>query len=263
MKKQNNLSETCFVTPIAIRVGILTLTLSKAANAFAGPPWNVDDPGTTPSEHIIAYFSYFSSRLGRNRIESLPSLGVTYGLSQRTEVGFGLGALTASTANGGTDYGFGDTAISFKHRFVDSSGFQIAVAYQSTFPTGAASKGLGSGSIDQGVWLTAGRQFGNFQLVANGGMNVFGSGTRRNSPLYGVVGLCQVSPKTQVGIQLYGDGPKTTGDHGELAYGVGATHDLSPGRQLQAQIGRSLRGKSDLNLYIGMTTEYGSRRNAR
>lgn len=228
---------------------------------LAGPPWNVDDPGTTAFQHTIAYLSYSSSRLGSARTDSLPSLGITYGITDRSEFGFGFGALTASTANGGTDYGFGDSAVSLKHRFVDRSNLQMAIAYQATFPTGASSKGLGSGAVDQGIWLTSSYQFGKFQIVANAGLNAFGSGSRRNSPLYGVLGLCQVSPKTQVGVQLYGDGPKFAGDHGELAYGVGATHDLSTGRQLQAQIGRSLRGKSDLNLYLGLTVEFGARRN--
>ncbi|MBS1702335.1 MAG: transporter [Armatimonadetes bacterium] len=257
MKNRRLLSQKNQTIVIAFLCEGLILLPSKA---FAGPPWNVDDPGTTPFRHTIAYLSYSSSRLGNNRTDSLPSLGVTYGLTDRSELGFGFGALIASTANGGTDYGFGDSAVSLKHRFVDQGNLQVAIAYQATFPTGASSKRLGSGAVDQGTWLTASYQLGKFQVAANAGLNAFGSGTRRDSPLYGVVGLCQVSPNTQVGVQVYGDGPKFTGDHGELAYGVGATHDLSAGRRLQAQVGRSLRGKSDLNLYLGMTIEYGSRR---
>lgn len=236
---------------------LLALLVAAAATLNAAPPWNVDDPGTTPTGQWAIYAASIYTTHANTYLHTFPSLAATFGLTARTEAAFGLAGLAASNGNIIIGYGVGDVALGLKHRFWEGTQCQAALVASATLPTGA--RRITSGHLDRTLYVTGAMQVGDWTLTANLGTQTPGRATARTVAMAGLLVERNLGNGWSAGIQCYGNGPQEPGSHGERAWGVGLTKDLSRRWQFQAQVGRSLRANADLNLFLGITASLGGR----
>ena len=229
---------------------LLALTITPA---IAGVPYNVDDPGTTEPLATQVNIQYMSSQLRGSETQAFPSVGITYGVNNNTEADLSFGA--ASTRQSGTKRAtdWSDTLVGVRWRFQEEtkSRPQVGLAYFLKLPTASPSLGLGSGVADHQVYTMAAKSFGPYMVMADAGYNFVGSNTGKSNCLCGCAVTRQVSPTLNLGAQLYGNSATAPGAPGEFAWGVGGTYNYAPDRTFLVGAGRSMRGFSDCNVYVG------------
>jgi len=98
--------------------------------ANAGPPYRTDDPEPTPLGHYEFYTFSTGTVVRDDTSGSLPALELNYGLIPNGQLTIDASAAFDRPSGGPLQYGYGDTPISFKYRFIqqDEQGWRPQVA---------------------------------------------------------------------------------------------------------------------------------------
>lgn len=221
--------------------------------ALAGPPYNVDDPGTAEYQHIEENTAYITSRDTDTRSDGMGT-EINYGYSKNIQLTLGSGMASQRLTGTRPVSGMGDTGAEFKWRFreEDARNPGLSLHYFLTIPTASAASGLGTGKFDHALLLAAGKQFRRAYAFGNFGASLPGAPDPRNNLVLGGAVSYQLTTAMTVDGQVYGSTSSATGEKGDLSWGVTATCDLLPGRTLMLQVGRSTQGPSNLNVYAGL-----------
>lgn len=235
------------------RIALSLLLCLAASPVLAGPPYNVADPSTLEVKHYSILAVYQSSQVAGSETYALPSLTLSYGLTNSVELDLGMGLAAARSRPTPTAFGLGDTTVGFKWRFQEETRRrpQFAFGYTLKLPTADPRRGLGSGAADHSLFFTAAKSYKRWMTFANLGFVAPGSSLNKNNVFYGLGVTYQATERLILGAQVYGNSPAAPGARDELAWGVGATYNTSPDTALMLQVGRSEHGFSDLNITAG------------
>ncbi len=247
--------------------GVMGLLCSLTLPALAGAPFNVDDPGTVELHHVQITLAAQagqvrgSEQLPGSESDVLPGVSFGYGVTDTVELDLGLSAGSIRNSGSARVSGLGDTTASVKWRFQQETASrpQLAVTGQIKLPTASRSQGLGSGRFDSTPGFCLGKSFGKYAFCAGAGYNFVGDPDAKNNAYYGACLTYQTTEKITLGAQVYGSTAAASGQRDELAYGVGATCNYRPNQALQVMVGRSVHGFSDLNVYVGLSFDFGPR----
>ena len=242
------------------RFFIIALAFSSFATAaYAGTPYNVDDPGTTEVNHTAISLNYFSTQILGSEAQSAPNITITYGKTPNLELDLLTGLATARTSGADRQTGFGDTTVGARWRFAEETrrAPQVGLAYFLKVPTASVSKGLGTGKADHLLYLMSAKSYGKAYVFGQAGYSLLGAVGQKNNAVYGLAATYQATEKLNIGAQIYGNTTPADGVPGELAYGVGLTDNYAANQALLIAVSHSTRGLSDLNLYVGVTWTLG------
>ena len=242
-----------------IAVGFL-LGLSPAQ---AGPPFLVDDPGIADTGELLLYPAAQWQRLAAGEKFLSAGLAGSYGFSPHTELGAGLVLARAESAAGEANTGFGDVTLGIKQRLFisESSGPNLTAAYTLSLPSGDADQGLGSGSFDHALYLTADQPLGIFTLTANLGVLRASASDARTAMSYGGLLTCAPTPVTLIGIQGFGNSATFGNMSRRFLFGLGVQQDFGSGITLLAAYNVAAYGEPSHQFYLGLqvsTRPFGS-----
>ena len=159
---------------IASLVGVSSILMSGAANA--GPPFRTDDPEPVETGH----YEFYTFTSGTHTIDGTggvgPAFEFNYGVIPDGQFHIIAPAAFNSPADGPNSFGYGDTELGFKYRFIqeDKDGWRPMVG---TFPmlelpTGDFNRGLGAGHVRLFLPLWLQKSFGDWQTYGGGGYNI-------------------------------------------------------------------------------------------
>jgi hypothetical protein len=206
---------------------------------------------------VTLYIACTLSKRGAERSETLPAVAFSYGLDRRTELAVGTEGIRSAGSGIPATYSFDTLSLGIKH-IVDENGDGplLAVAYEVTLPTQGSRIGLRT--IEHAAYLT-GRAYGNeARFTWNLGVN-YNPETGRMTPIYGIVIDREIGNRLVLGVQLHGFTAPEAGGKNELAIGFGGHYQFTESLQGQFLIGKSLTGRSDLNLFIGFSKNFTTR----
>lgn len=129
---------------VAVTIASFSLHPTRCA---AGPPFLTDDPETTEPRHWEIYVAGFSGRESHSWTGAGPFFDVNYGLVPDVQLHVGFGVAGVWPANEGPHFGYGDTELGAKIRFVNDESAKVQLSvYPTVFlPTGDATRELGAG----------------------------------------------------------------------------------------------------------------------
>ncbi len=129
-----------------LAVGIALLP-QKAA--LAGPPFLTDDPETGEYQHYEIDMFAAGGRVRGETSGNAPAAEIDYGALPDVQLQVITSMAYDQTNGNNFHYGYGDTQLSVKYRFIDPGKDdwwpQVAIAPTLLTPTGDAGKGLGNG----------------------------------------------------------------------------------------------------------------------
>ncbi|MEW6377600.1 MAG: transporter, partial [Thermodesulfobacteriota bacterium] len=175
----------------------LALTLTSTTT-FAARPLSTDDAGTVEKGKFQLEAGFEALRQDNHDRELSPSMTLTYGLLESTDLGIGGGYLFVHPREGKKKNGFADTELKVKYRWLNEKGWRPALATTGTLkiPTASDSKGLGSGQADFGINLIAAKNIGKrWALHLNLGYTFIGEDRVDNELSYSVAGQYIISDK--------------------------------------------------------------------
>lgn len=162
-------SNLSLLRPALILLGSLTVFAPIAV--WAGPPFVTDDP--EPVEYRHGEF-YIASQYAKNKDGkegTLPHFEINYGIVPDVQLHL-LVPLAFVHPNGGpTMYGFGDTEVGVKYRFLQETDTapQVGTFPIVHVPTGDSARGLGGGHVPIFLPIWGQKSWGPWTTYGGGG----------------------------------------------------------------------------------------------
>ena len=247
------------------RFGGLIL-LVTAATAFAGPPFQTDDP--EPIDFRNYEFYTFASSDG-TPIETDtvgPGLEFNWGALPNVHLHVIVPGAAIFPAHDPRAFGLGDIELGVKLRFVQETKHRPMIGTFTMFeiPTGDASRGLGLGKTWYKVPLWAQKSFGPWTTYAGGGETVVNSPGYRNYPFAGWLVQRDLGKKVTLGSELFyhgPEGPAAPQTRPSTLLDIGGYYKFrDPGFQLLFCYGHSVIGQTENYAYLGLYWTWGKKK---
>jgi hypothetical protein len=230
-----------------------------ASRAAAGPPYATDDPEPVEHHHWELYLASQSFRDKDGWTGTAPHFEVNYGVLPDTQLHLIAPAAYTAPRNGAATYGYGDTELGVKYRFVHE---QKWVPMIGTFPflevpSGNVDRGLGNGSTQTflPVWLQ--KRFGSTQTYGGCGVWIDLGDRSRHYWYFGWQVQQEIRKGLNIGGEIFYVTPRQHGGRGESRFNLGAVLDLSENHHLLLSAGRALDGENLFQGYAAYQLTFG------
>ncbi len=247
---------------IGIRVAAVALGLAAFSHGFAvaGPPFRTEDPEPVDYQHYEFYTFATATHVSGDTSGVGPAWEFNYGLIPNGQFHIVAPLAFDSPACGPTQFGYGDTELAFKYRFIDEdkngSRPMVGVFPFVELPTGSESRGLGAGHVRAYFPLWLQKSFGEWTTYGGGGywINHGGDTLDRDYWFFGWLLQRKVTDKLAIGGEIFHQTATAIGGHDSTGFNIGAIYDFDENNHLLVSIGTGLQNASETNLfswYIG------------
>jgi hypothetical protein len=231
------------------------------ATAFAGPPFQTDDPDPVAYKHFEMYAFELSdgtgSKAGGTTLE-VPSYEVNYGVAPNVQLHLVLPvAVNFSPGGGVVNYGIGDTELGAKVRFVKETKWVPEVGIFPFFelPSGSAAKGLGVGTTWYRMPLWIQKSWGPWTSYGGGGEAIVPGMGYKDYPFAGWLVQRQLNKKVTLGVEFFGhgaEGEAATSTRASTMADLGGIYEFKEGFDLLFAAGRSVAGQPETYTYLSL-----------
>jgi hypothetical protein len=259
---RNNITVAGLAAKAASALFLLVILLSARA-AWAGPPFQTDDP--EPIDYKNYEFYMFGSADGTadGTATMGPAVEFNWGALPNVHLHIILPLAASFPAGGPTTVGLGDIETGVKFRFVQETKRrpQIGTFVMFELPAGNADKGLGVGKTWYKVPLWAQKSFGPWTTYGGGGENIVkGVPGLRSFPFAGGLLQRDIGKNLTLGTEVFYHGSPDAGDPSAWAamVDVGGYYKFrDPGFQLLFAYGHTVAGKTENYAYLGLYWTWG------
>ena len=243
---------------------LLTAALLLAGvPAWAGPPFVTDDPEPVEYQHFEINSAMQGTYFKDGRAGAWPTVDANYGLLPDVQFHVGLFGSFATGEGQSFHYGFGDTELGVKVRFIDEDeeGWrpQVAVYPITQFPTGQASKALGSGHQRTILPVWVQKSFGDWTTYGGGGywLNQHEE-TDRNYWFFGWVLLRKITEEWTLGGELFHQTADTVGGRASTGFNLGGYYNFDETDHLIFTFGRGIQDvdSNRFSYYVGYQLQF-------
>jgi hypothetical protein len=228
------------------------LTSSFALEAFAGPPFKTDDP--QPVDYLHWEF-YVASEQQFERHETnatCPHFELNYGVAPDVQLHLVAPLGYVHTVEG-THYGYSDTELGVKYRFVEETETvpQVGVFPLIDLPTGNQGEQLGSGKVQAYVPAWVQKSWGKLTTYAGGGFWYNPGVGQKNWSFAGWEVQYDFSEVVTLGGELYYQTANTQESQSSGGFDFGGFINLNENDHILFSLGRSVSGAATITGYIG------------
>jgi hypothetical protein len=220
--------------------------------AAAGPPYVTDDPEPVEYQHWELYLASMASHDDGVWSGTAPHLEVNYGVAPNLQLHTILPIAFVRSSEGVTSYGYGDSEIGAKYRFLDETAMRPMVG---TFPlveipTGDRDRGLGGGHVRLffPVWLQ--KRYGAWTTYGGGGYWVNPGAGNHDWCYLGWLVQRQLFANLDAGVEVYHTTVQQIGGEAETRFNFGMGLDVSDRQHVLVSAGRGLEGPNQFQSYV-------------
>jgi hypothetical protein len=232
----------------------LLLALIAPGTAWAGPPYDTDDPEPADPGHWEIFA--FTAAEGRHDWEGEAGVDINYGLAPDLQLTVTL-PVDAEKA-GHFRAGRGDAELGVKYRFFhrEDAGIQLSIFPTATLPTASRSFGSESATFFLPVW--AQKDFGKWSLFGGGGITLNPGHGNRNFWQGGVALTREITPRLTLGVEATRSGPEADGGRPASTLGLGAVYRLKGPFSLLASAGPKFEqgGGTSFHAYAALAMNF-------
>jgi hypothetical protein len=225
--------------------------------AWAGPPFRTDDPVPVDYRHWEVYAFSQATRVRDGASGILPGLEVNYGAAPDLQLHLVAPLAFNKPDDGGTQYGYGDTELGVKYRFVDPGEEdwwpQVAVFPLVEVPSGDSSRGLGSGHADAflPVWLQ--KDFGPWTTYGGGGYWINPGPGNKDFWFVGWLLQRRITDKLTLGGEVFHQTADTADGEDSSGFNLGGFYDFTETYHLLFSAGQGIEnapGTNEFSYYL-------------
>lgn len=233
----------------------LVFSVLISGTATAGPPFRTDDPEPVDYKHWEFYTFSTGTHVSGNTSGVLPGVEFNYGLIENGMVHIVAPLAFSSPAGGPTQFGYGDTELGFKYRFIeeDKKGSRpsVGVFPLIELPSGSQTKGLGAGHVRVFLPVWVQKEFGEWTTYGGGGywINQNDNYGDKNYWYAGWVLQRKITDKLILGGEIFHQTADTVDGVHSTGFNLGGQYDFDPHNHLLFSVGRGFQNASTTNLY--------------
>ena len=231
--------------------GVCSLSLSIAA--FAGPPYLSDDPEPTDYRHFEIY-TFSNGTVTQDGTNGEAGVDFNYGAAPNLQLTAVIPAAYVFPAMGASVGGLGNIELAAKYRLLtqEYAGVDVATFPRVFLPNTSSAVGEQHMSVLLPLWLE--KDWGQWSAFGGGGCEINRGGTSQNFCLAGLAITRQVTPKLQIGIEIFHQTPDTVGSDPTTSLGVGLRYDLNDNVHLLGYVGRGVQDVAQTNQFNWYTS---------
>jgi hypothetical protein len=235
------------------------MLLAVCSRALAGPPYTTDDPEPVDLHHWEVYVASQDAHDKSGWTGSAPQVEVNFGAVRDLQLHVIAPLAYALPKYGPRAYGYGDTELGIKYRFVQEGAWlpMIGTFPLVELPTGSKGEGLGSGDaqVFLPVWLQ--KTVGLWQTY--GGVGVWVDlGTReRHWWYFGWQLQRHILEWLAVGAEVFHQTPEEHVGPGDTRFNLGAVVDLGETHHLLLSGGCRFEESSGYQGYFAYQLTFG------
>lgn len=239
---------------------LILLVLILSPKAFAGPPYITDDPEPVEYHHWEVYLASLFTKQPDVWTSTAPHLEVNYGAFPNAQLHVIAPLALYAPSKGATSYGYGDTEVGIKFRFVEEGDWmpQIGTYPMLELPTGSRARNLGSGYLQTflPIWLQ--KSTGKWTVYGGGGYWLNPGPQNHNWYFTGLVIQRQVLPNLTPGIEIFHGIEEEVGGPHATGINLGLIWDLSDTQHILLSAGPAFEGPNQLQGYFAYILTFGS-----
>jgi len=225
----------------------------------AGPPYVTDDPEPVEYQHWELDFAVLPVRDATGVTSTAPHLEINYGIIPNVQLHVLTPMVVNAPTHERTQYGYGDTELGAKIRFLEETDSrpQIAIYPTVELPTGDQSRGLGNGKaqVYLPVWIQ--KSFGPWTTYGGGGY-WFNPGEGNHDWWYsGWLLQRKITSNFAAAVEVFHETPKEIGGSSDTKFSVGGIYDFNDTWHLLVSAGHTIQGPSATIGYLGIQLTFG------
>lgn len=227
--------------------------------AVAGPPYITDDPEPVAYQHWEVYLASQSFDTDGDWSGTAPHVEVNYGGIRNVQFHVITPLAFSAPSGGPSAYGYGDTELGFKFRFVQEKKWipMIGIFPLVEAPTGNVNLGLGNGSTQLFVPVWLQKSFGKWVTYGGAGVWIDLGDRDRHWWLFGWHLERRVCKWLSVGAEVFYQTPDHHGGSQDARFDIGAVIDFSDVHHLMFSAGRGFVGPNLFQSYVAYQLTFG------
>jgi hypothetical protein len=256
---RSNRSPGALSRVVASIIAVLFHAYVIAPSAFAGPPFNTDDPEPVEYKHWEFYVANQYSNDKDGVSATAPLFEVNYGVLPNLQLHL-LIPFGYNTPRGGpTIYGLGDLEVGVKYRFIqETESCPMVGAFPILHvPTGDSGRGLGNGYTQLYLPLWFQKRWGPWQSYGGGGYWINPGPGNTNYWWVGWQAQRDITEWLTIGAELFYNTPTTTGGNHQLGYNIGGLVNLNENHHLIFSAGTDIHGQNLFSYYVAYLWTWG------
>lgn len=230
----------------------VVLFISIVSVAFAGPPFKTDDPQPVDYRHWELYVASMQQFQRHETGASCPHFEVNYGVVSNVQLHLVAPLGYVHTVEG-THYGYSDTELGVKYRFVEETETvpQIGVFPLIELPTGNEDKQLGSGKVQAYVPAWVQKSWGKLTTYAGGGFWYNPGVGQKNWAFAGWEAQYDFSEVFTLGGEVFYQTADSEDSGSSGGFNFGGFINLNEKNHILFSLGHSISGGATITGYIG------------
>jgi len=247
-------------------IGLSALFISISPAAWAGPPFQTDDPEPIDFRHYEFYTFAASDGTSKETDTIGPGFEFNWGALPNVHLHIIVPAVTILPA--GPDpraFGLGDIELGIKYRFVQETKHRPMIGTFTMFeiPSGNADRGLGLGKTWYKLPLWAQKSFGPWTTYGGAGVTLVNVPGYRKYPFAGWLLQRDLGKKVTLGSEIFyhgPEGPATPQTRPATLVDLGGYYKFrDPGFQLLFCYGHTAVGQKENYAYLGLYWTWGKK----
>lgn len=229
-----------------------------SGSAMAGPPYRTDDPEPVDYQHWEYYTFTSGTHVSGDTSGVGPAAEFNYGLIPNGQFHIVVPAafdIPAGTSGMPRQFGYGDTEIGFKYRFIeeDKNGSrpQVGIFPMVELSTGNQNQGLGAGHVRLFLPVWVQKSFGEWTTYGGGGYWINQSDRLGDKDYWFAGWLLQrkITDKLTLGGEIYHQTADTIDGKDSTGFNLGGSYDFDEHNHLLFSAGTGIQNASTTNLY--------------
>jgi hypothetical protein len=214
-------------------------SLSLFGRALAGPPYLSDDPEPTDYKHFEIY-TFSNGTVTQSGTSGEAGIDFNYGAAPNLQLTAVLPAGYVFPAGAAAMGSLGNVELAAKYRFLtqDTAGIDVAFFPRVFLPSASSEVGTPHTSLLLPLWFE--KDWQQWSAFGGGGCELNQGNGAQNFCLMGLAITRQVTPKLQLGMEIFHQTPDTLGGEPTTSLGMGVRYDLSDNVHLLGYVNRGV-----------------------
>lgn len=222
-----------------------------STSAFAGPPFQTDDPEPVEPHHWEFYVATQQTLDAGGRSGTMPHLEFNYGAAPEVQLHLLAPLAFDHPAGGPRERGYGDTELGVKFRFVQESDSLPMVATFPIYlaPTGDDERGLGNGryQLFLPIWLQ--KHWDKWTTYGGGGYWINHASGARNNWFVGWEVQRELTQQWTLGAEVFHRTEQAAGQGSSAGFNLGGSFNPDEHHHILFSLGKGLRNASETNRF--------------
>ncbi len=256
-----------------MKIVFFLLAAMAAANLWAGPPFQTDDPEPIEFRHYEVYLFGAADATPVETDPVGPAFEANWGAAPNLHLHIILPFAAIIPSNnprylpagvGPSAYGFQDIELGAKYRFIKETKHRPEFGTFTMFeiPTGSYAKGLGVGKVWYKLPIWAQKSWGHWTTYGGAGYQIVPQTGYRNFTYGGWLLQRDIGKKLTLGAEVYSHGAEgiaTAQTRSATMIDIGGYYYIhNPGLQILFAYGHSAFGQTENYAYLGLYHTWGS-----